>query len=59
MGLSSPSPVHNQVKKIKQEFQDTRNPWLKQPEIRRVLGGQRHRSPSPSRLGLTHRPISV
>ncbi|KAL9673880.1 hypothetical protein QQ045_030142 [Rhodiola kirilowii] len=51
------SPVHNQVKKIKQEFEDTRNPWLKQPEIRRVLGGQRQSSPS-SILGLSNRSIS-
>uniref|UniRef100_A0A7N0ZUH1 Uncharacterized protein n=1 Tax=Kalanchoe fedtschenkoi TaxID=63787 RepID=A0A7N0ZUH1_KALFE len=55
MGLSS--PVNNQVKKIKQEFEDTRNPWLKQPEIRRLQ--RRLRSPSPSRLGLANRPISV
>ncbi|KAL9686888.1 hypothetical protein QQ045_031281 [Rhodiola kirilowii] len=51
------SPVHNQVKKINQWFEDTRNPWLKQPEIRHVLGGQRQRSPSLSRLGLSNRPI--
>ncbi|KDP38110.1 hypothetical protein JCGZ_04753 [Jatropha curcas] len=51
-------PIHNQVIKIKQEFEKIKHPSLKQTEMRRVIckiSGERSRSP----LGLAERPISV
>lgn len=53
--------VHNQVKKIKQELENTKHPGIiEQSEIRSVLqefskSQKRCRSP----LGITDRPISV
>ncbi|KAK8529183.1 hypothetical protein V6N13_102116 [Hibiscus sabdariffa] len=53
-------PIHSQVVKIKQEFEKIKHPSLQQPDMRRVLRDiTRHRSRSPSPLGLAERPISV
>lgn len=53
------SPIHSQVRKIKEESEETIADWSPtQPKLRRVLRDiNRQRSRSP--LGLTGRPISV
>nr|DAD35763.1 TPA_asm: hypothetical protein HUJ06_006403 [Nelumbo nucifera] len=51
-------PVHSQVRKIKQEYQNIKDPYPQQLEIRPVLREiTRHLSPSP--LGRVGRAISV
>lgn len=52
-------PIHNQVRKIKQESDKIRHPSLKQPEMRRVIREINRRQRSRSPLGLAERPISV
>lgn len=53
------SPIHSQVRKIKEESEETIADWSPtQPKLRRALRDiNRQRSRSP--LGLTGRPISV
>lgn len=54
----SGSPIHSQVRKIKQEYEKIKDPYPPEPEVRPALRDiTRQLSPSP--LGRAGRPISI